>query len=81
MKTLVREFRPGKVAYTMNGAVPAPSKEEMEAGIAAYRELGECPQTVLFDLVVLLLARSTGVEPELHRWPELARELDRKSVV
>jgi hypothetical protein len=25
--------------------------------------------------MALLFARSAGVEPELHRWPELAREL------
>ena len=71
----MREFRSGKVADTMSGPVLAPSKEEMEAGIAAYRERRGMPQTVLFDLMALLFARSTGVEPELHRWPELAREL------
>jgi dimethylaniline monooxygenase (N-oxide forming) len=51
------------------------SKEEMEAGIAAYRGRRGMPQTVLFDSMALLLARSAGVEPGLHRWPELAREL------
>lgn len=63
------------IAYTMSGAVPAPSKEELEAGVAAYRERRGTPQTVPFDLMALLFARSAGVEPELHRWPELARAL------
>jgi dimethylaniline monooxygenase (N-oxide forming) len=70
----VLELQARWIAYTMSGAVPVPSKEEMEAG-QAYRGRRGMPQTVLFDLMALLFARSAGVEPELHRWPELAREL------
>jgi dimethylaniline monooxygenase (N-oxide forming) len=47
----------------------------MEVGIAAYSGRRGTPQTVPFDLMALLFARSAGVEPELHRWLELAREL------
>jgi dimethylaniline monooxygenase (N-oxide forming) len=62
----VLELQARWIAYTMSGAVPAPSKEEMEAGIAAYRGRRGMPQTALFDLMALLFARSAGVEPELH---------------
>jgi len=71
----VLELQARWIAYTMSGALAAPSNEEMETGIAAYRGRRGMPQTVSFDLMALLFARSAGVEPELHRWPELAREL------
>ena len=71
----VLELQARWIAYTMSGAVPAPSNEEMDAGVAAYRGRRGMPQTVGFDLMAILFARSAGVEPELYRWPELAREL------
>jgi hypothetical protein len=71
----VLELQARWIAYTMSGAVSAPSKEEMEAGVTGYRGGRGMPQTVLFDVMALLFARSAGVELELHRWPELAREL------
>jgi len=33
------------------------------------------PQVVFFDVMAQLFARAAGVEPELERWPELARAL------
>jgi dimethylaniline monooxygenase (N-oxide forming) len=63
------------VAYTMSGAQAAPSKEELEAGVAEYRGRRGSPQTVLNDMAAVLFARAAGVEPELERWPELARPL------
>lgn len=56
----VLELQARWIAYTMSGAVAAPSKEELEAGVAAYRGRRGTPQTMLFDLMALLFARSAG---------------------
>jgi hypothetical protein len=71
----VLELQARWIAYTMSGAIAAPSKEELEAGVAAYRARRGTPQTVLTDTMAILFARAAGVEPELERWPELARPL------
>jgi dimethylaniline monooxygenase (N-oxide forming) len=71
----VLELQARWIAYTMSGAVAAPSKEEFEAGIAAYRARRGMPQLMSFDTMALLFARAAGVEPELDRWPDLARPL------
>jgi hypothetical protein len=71
----VLELQARWIAYTMSGAIPPPSKLELEAGVAAYRGRRGTSQEVVFDLMALLFARSAGVEPELHRWPELSRAL------
>jgi dimethylaniline monooxygenase (N-oxide forming) len=71
----VLELQARWIAYTMSGAIAAPSKEELEAGVAAYRARRGTPQIVFTDTMAMLFARAAGVEPELERWPDLARPL------
>ena len=71
----VLELQARWIAYTMSGAVAAPSKEELEEGVAAYRARRGAPQIASADTMATLFARAAGVEPELERWPELARPL------
>jgi hypothetical protein len=71
----VLELQARWIAYTMSGSVAAPSKEELEAGIAAYRARRGAPQIMLFDTMALLFARAAGVEPQLDHWPGLSRQL------
>ena len=47
----------------------------MAAGVAAYRARRGGPQEQMGHAMSLLLAREAGVEPDLSRWPELARAL------
>jgi len=63
------------IAYTLSGAQPLPAKADLEAGIAAYRARRGGPQVLPSHAAALLFSRSAGVEPELERWPELARAL------
>lgn len=63
------------IAYTFSGAQPAPSQDDLVAGIAAYRARRGSPQVVTFHQAVISFARAAGVEPELERWPHLARPL------
>ena len=71
----VLELQARWIAYTMSGAIASPSKEELEAGVAAYRARRGTPQIVFTDTMATLFARAAGVEPELERWPDLARPL------
>jgi dimethylaniline monooxygenase (N-oxide forming) len=71
----VLELQARWIAYTWSGVRPAPSREEMEAGLTAYRARRGQPQQQLMDMMALLFAREAGVEPELHEWPEFARAL------
>jgi hypothetical protein len=71
----VLELQGRWVAYTMSGAIAGPSKQELEAGVAAYRARRGTPQLVFTDTMATLFARAAGVEPELERWPDLARPL------
>jgi dimethylaniline monooxygenase (N-oxide forming) len=63
------------IAYVWSGARPAPSREEMEAGLAMYRARRGGPQDVPMHVAAIHFARGAGVEPEVERWPELARAL------
>ena len=71
----VLELQARWVAYTLSGAQAAPSKDELEAGIAAYRARRGGPQSLPNHAAALLFSRAAGVEPELERWPDLARPL------
>jgi hypothetical protein len=71
----VLELQARWIAYTMSGAIASPSKEELEAGVAAYRARRGSPQIVFADTMAILFARAAGVEPELERWLDLARPL------
>ncbi len=63
------------VAYCWSGAVAAPTREEMEAGVAAYRARRGMPQKTRMNAVAIDFARAAGVEPDLEQFPELARAL------
>jgi hypothetical protein len=71
----VLELQGRWIAYTMSGAQAAPSRDELEAGIAAYRGRRGGPQSMTNHVAAMLFSRVAGVEPELERWPELARPL------
>ncbi len=63
------------IAYSWSGAVPAPSREEMIAGIEAYRARRALSQKTRMNVVALDFARAARVEPSLERWPDLATAL------
>jgi len=63
------------IAYVWSGARPAPSREEMQAGLARYRARRGGPQEVPMHVAAIRFARGAGVEPNVERWPELARAL------
>jgi len=63
------------IAYVWSGARPGPSREEMEAGLARYRARRGGSQEVPLHLAAIRVARGAGVEPDVDRWPELARAL------
>jgi len=71
----VLELQARWIAYVWSGACPAPSSEAMWAGIAALRARRNGPHQIPMHVAALLFAREAGVEPELQRWPELARAL------
>jgi hypothetical protein len=71
----VLELQARWIAYTFSGALPAPSPAELEAGIAAYRARRGTPQDIPVHVAAVLFARVAQVEPDLSRWPELARAL------
>jgi len=63
------------IAYTSSGAAPLPSRDQMQLGIAAYRARRGLPQATPMHRVAIDFARDASVEPEIERWPELARIL------
>lgn len=71
----VLELQARWIAYTWSGAQPAPSKADLKAGIAAYRARQGCSQSLPNHRAAVLFSRAAGVEPELARWPDLARPL------
>ena len=71
----VIELQARWIAYVWGGAQPAPSLEEMEAGIADYQAHRGGPQVISMATLGPLFARAAGVEPELSSWPALAPAL------
>jgi len=71
----VLELQARWIAYTFSGAQPAPSAEELQAGVEAYRARRGGPQELPCHAAALLFARAAGVEPRLEQWPELGRGL------
>jgi dimethylaniline monooxygenase (N-oxide forming) len=63
------------IAYAWSGAVPAPTGDEMRAGVQAYRARRGRPQKTRMSVAALQFARAAGVEPRLERWPHLAAAL------
>lgn len=71
----VAELSARWIAYVWSGVRPTPSRDEMVAGIAAYRARRGSPQTVPMHVAAVMFARLAGVEPDLTRWPTLLRAL------
>ena len=71
----VAELSARWIAYVWSGVRPMPSREEMLAGIAAYRARRGGPQTVPMHVAAVMFARLAGVEPDLTQWPDLLRAL------
>ena len=63
------------IAYSWSGGVPAPSVDEMTAGVMACRARRGSPQKERMNVVTLQFARAAGVEPTLERWPRLTMAL------
>jgi len=63
------------ITYIWSGIRHAPSREEMCAGITAYRSQRGGAQLQPMHTMALLFAREAGVEPDLSQRPELARAL------
>jgi hypothetical protein len=63
------------IAYTWSGVVPAPSDDELRAGVAACRGRRAAPQKGRMNVVSLQFARAARVEPSLVRWPHLTAAL------
>jgi hypothetical protein len=71
----VLELQARWIAYTFSGAQPAPSAEELQAGVEAYRARRGGPQELPCHAAARLFACAAGVEPNLGQWPELGRGL------
>ncbi|HYY29032.1 MAG TPA: NAD(P)-binding domain-containing protein [Chthoniobacterales bacterium] len=63
------------ITYVWSGIVPFPPRDQMNAGIAAYRSKRGESQLQAMHLMALLFAREANVEPDLREWPQLARAL------
>lgn len=63
------------ITYAWSGIRPLPPRDQMRAAIAAYQSKREGSQLQSMHLMALLFAREAGAEPDLRRWPRLARAL------
>jgi dimethylaniline monooxygenase (N-oxide forming) len=63
------------ITYVWSGIRPFPLPERMNTEIADYRSKQGGSQLRSMHLMALLFAREAGVEPDLERWPNLARAL------
>jgi dimethylaniline monooxygenase (N-oxide forming) len=71
----VLELQARWIAYVWAGIRSGPAREEMEAGLAAYRARRTGPHQEPMQDMALRFARAAGVEPDLANWPMLARAL------
>ena len=63
------------ITYVWSGIRPAPSRDEMWAGIAAHRCKRGGAQKPSMHIMSLMFAREAGVEPNLSQYPALVRAL------
>jgi dimethylaniline monooxygenase (N-oxide forming) len=63
------------ITYIWRGITPPPTRDQMNAGIAMYREARGKSQLQAMHLLAVLFAREANVEPDLKEWPQLARAL------
>ena len=71
----LEELQARWVAYAWSGKCPSPSREEIVAELERVREPGKRSDQVPLHLGAVMFARAAGVEPDLARWPQLARAL------
>jgi cation diffusion facilitator CzcD-associated flavoprotein CzcO len=71
----VLELQARYVAYSWSGAIPAATREQLSAGVAAYRERRGGRQSQLMHAMAIRFARAAGVEPRPAQSPAIARAL------
>jgi thioredoxin reductase len=71
----VLELQARYLAYAWSGCIPAPTREQLIAGVAAYRDRRGGRQSQLMHALALRFARLAGVEPQPTEAPSLARAL------
>jgi len=69
------ELQARAIAYAFSGRRPLPSEDTMRQSVTQYRAQRHLPQIVPMHISSRLFARHAGVEPDLARWPDLARAL------
>jgi dimethylaniline monooxygenase (N-oxide forming) len=63
------------ITYVWSGVRPLPTRSQMNAAIAAYRDARGESQLQAMHRMALLFAHEAGVEPDLKAWPQLAPAL------
>jgi thioredoxin reductase len=63
------------ITYIWRGITRPPTRDQMNAGIASYRQGRGKSQLQAMHLLALLFARQANVEPDLKQWPRFARAL------
>ncbi|AFM15111.1 putative flavoprotein involved in K+ transport [Mycolicibacterium chubuense NBB4] len=63
------------IAYSWAGVLPAASRADQCAAVAAYRTRRGLSQKTRMNLAALTFARAAGCEPRLQTWPQLQRAL------
>jgi dimethylaniline monooxygenase (N-oxide forming) len=63
------------ITYVWSGIRSLPTRSQMNAAIAAYRDARGESQLQAMHRMALLFAREAGVEPDLKAWPQLAAAL------
>jgi dimethylaniline monooxygenase (N-oxide forming) len=69
----VLELQARYIAYTWSGAIPAATREQLAAGIAAYREGRGRRQSQLMHTMAIRFARAAGVESRPAQTADIAR--------
>lgn len=71
----VLELQARYLAYGWSGAIPAVAREQLAAGVAAYRKGRGGRQSQLMHTLAIRFARVAGVEPRPAQTPDVARAL------
>lgn len=71
----VLELQARWLTYLWAGLRPAPTADDMRAGIAAYRGGRHLPAAMPMHALAIQFARLAGVEPRIEQFPALARAL------
>jgi hypothetical protein len=71
----LEELQARWISYAWSGERPAPSREEMLGGLEAARARGHQGDELPLHVGAVMFARAAGVEPDVTRWPQLARAL------